>query len=195
MLSDQKQKFTHIKYYQLHLCLAPLCYFRVWLYIFKKLKQSLKIPSPVFLGRKKWFLQHHAKIFAWWENFFVAKEFFPSLSKLIFLHNIWYSKFLKSSWDGLQKFLHGEGKFLQAAKICTPDFAAQKNPTIMTLLDNCCGFEFAPLWGYFVSFLYAIVIYQERIWRHFNLTQDLFICTSWLNKDFKGELIELWWRV
>ena len=44
MLSDQKQKFTHIKYYQLHLCLAPLCYFRVWLYIFKKVKQSLKTP-------------------------------------------------------------------------------------------------------------------------------------------------------
>ena len=29
-------------------------------------------PSPGFLRCKRWFLNHHAKIFAWWGNFFAS---------------------------------------------------------------------------------------------------------------------------
>ena len=57
--------------------------------------EKIHYPSPVSLGCKKWFLQHHAKIFAWWEKFFAAQEFLPSLSKLISLYNISYRKCLK----------------------------------------------------------------------------------------------------
>ena len=84
--------------------------------------------SPVFLGCKKQFLQHHAKIFASWEKIFAAYEFLPPLSKLIFLYNIWYPKFLKSSKDWLQKFFAWWEKISACCKNLHPWFCSLEKP-------------------------------------------------------------------
>ena len=51
----------------------------------EKKEQPFKDMSPVFLGCRFYFMQHHANISAWWGKLFAAHAFFKESQKAVFI--------------------------------------------------------------------------------------------------------------
>ena len=83
---------------------------------------------PVSLGCKKWFLQHHAKIFVWWEKNFCSLRIFSIFAKTHFFTQRLIFKVFEKFMRWASKIFAWWGKISAGCKNLHPWFCSPEKP-------------------------------------------------------------------